>query len=41
MRGTGRWPEAFRRSIGVVLKDEEDIAYVRDKLDDLLEQACR
>lgn len=40
-RGTGRWPEAFRRSIGVVLKDEEDIAYVRDKLDDLLEQACR
>jgi MoxR-like ATPase len=27
------WPEAFRRSIGVAIKDEEDLAFLRPKLD--------
>ena len=27
-RGGARWPDAFKRSIGVALKDEEDLAYV-------------
>jgi MoxR-like ATPase len=27
------WPEAFKRSIGVALKDEEDLAYVAPHLD--------
>ena len=34
-----RWPLAFRRAIGVALKDEEDIRFVADKLDDVLERA--
>lgn len=38
--GTGRWPEAFRRAIGVALKDEEDLALARDGLDTLLRRAC-
>lgn len=27
------WPEAFRRSLGVVIKDEEDLPYVKERLD--------
>jgi MoxR-like ATPase len=27
------WPEAFRRSIGTALKDEEDLAYMRPRMD--------
>jgi MoxR-like ATPase len=27
------WPEAFRRSIGVAIKDEEDLSFVRPRLD--------
>ena len=27
------WPEAFKRSIGVALKDEEDLAYMAPRLD--------
>jgi MoxR-like ATPase len=37
--GTGDWPNALRRSIGQVLKDEEDLSLVADKLDDLLKEA--
>ena len=33
------WPVAFRRAIGVALKDEEDVRFVADKLDDVLERA--
>ena len=38
-KGTGRWPEAFRRSIGVAVKDEEDLGLVRPELDALLARA--
>ena len=27
-----RWPEAFRRSIGVALKDHDDLTYISDRL---------
>jgi MoxR-like ATPase len=30
------WPAAFRRAIGVALKDEEDLAYMGGRLDDML-----
>ncbi|PPD15232.1 MAG: ATPase [Methylobacterium sp.] len=30
------WPEAFRRSIGAALKDEEDLAFLRPRLDSLI-----
>lgn len=32
------WPEAFRRSLGVVVKDEEDLPHVRSRLDSILEE---
>jgi MoxR-like ATPase len=35
-RGGAGWPEAFRRSIGVALKDEEDLAYMAPRLDGLI-----
>ena len=31
-----RWPEAFRRSIGVALKDHDDLTYLQGRLDTLL-----
>lgn len=31
-----RWPEAFRRSIGVALKDHDDLTYLQDRLPSLL-----
>jgi MoxR-like ATPase len=34
-----RWPEAFRRSLGVVLKAEEDLAHVAPKVDAILAEA--
>ncbi|MBV9115563.1 MAG: MoxR family ATPase [Hyphomicrobiales bacterium] len=34
-----RWPEAFRRSLGVVLKDEDDLVQVAPKLDSILVEA--
>lgn len=37
--GGARWPEAFRRSIGVALKDEEDLAYMAPRLDGVLAEA--
>ena len=33
------WPEAFRRSLGVVLKDEDDFVHVAPKLDAILAEA--
>lgn len=33
------WPQAFRRAIGVVIKDEEDMAYLEGRLDDVLARA--
>jgi MoxR-like ATPase len=30
------WPEAFRRSIGVAVKDEEDLSFVRPRLDAII-----
>jgi MoxR-like ATPase len=30
------WPEAFRRSIGAALKDEEDLAFLRPKIESLI-----
>jgi MoxR-like ATPase len=31
-----RWPEAFRRSIGVALKDHDDLTYIADRLSTIL-----
>lgn len=31
-----RWPEAFKRSIGVALKDHDDLAYISDRLSAIL-----
>lgn len=31
-----RWPDAFRQSIGVALKDHDDLAYLQDRLTALL-----
>jgi MoxR-like ATPase len=39
-RGGARWPDAFKRSIGVALKDEEDLAYVSGRLDAILAEAA-
>ena len=36
-----RWPLAFRRAIGTALKDEEDLHFVADRLDGVLERAAR
>lgn len=34
-RTGANWPEAFRRSIGAAVKDEEDLAFLRPRLDSL------
>lgn len=34
-----RWPEAFRRAIGVLIKDEEDLAYLTPFLPEIVEEA--
>ncbi len=34
-----RWPEAFRRSLGVVLKDEDDLVQIAPKIDAILAEA--
>ncbi len=34
-----RWPEAFKRSLGVVLKDEEDLVHNAPKIDAILAEA--
>jgi MoxR-like ATPase len=39
--GDGDWPLALKRSIGQVLKDEDDMELVADQLDDLVSVAGR
>jgi MoxR-like ATPase len=39
-QGGARWPDAFKRSIGVALKDEEDLAFVAGRLDALIAEAA-
>jgi len=34
-----RWPEAFNRSLGVVLKDEDDLVHIAPKIDAILVEA--
>ena len=34
-----RWPEAFKRSLGVALKDEDDFLYIAPKIDAILMEA--
>ena len=34
------WPLAFRRAIGVALKDQDDIAFLGDRLDTILQEAA-
>ena len=38
-RGGARWPEAFKRSIGVALKDGEDLAYLSGRLDAMIAES--
>jgi MoxR-like ATPase len=35
-----RWPDAFKRAIGVALKDEEDLTYMSGRLDQILAEAA-
>ena len=39
-KGGARWPDAFKRSIGVALKDEEDLHYISPRLDALIAEAA-
>lgn len=41
IKGLGGWPEAFRRAIGVVIKDEDDLETIEPHLDTLLRDACQ
>jgi hypothetical protein len=34
------WPAAFARAIGVVLKDQDDLAYITPRLDAVLKGAA-
>lgn len=38
-KGGSPWPEAFRRAIGVLVKDEEDLSYLLPELPPILERA--
>lgn len=38
-KGGSPWPEAFRRAIGVLVKDEEDLTYLRPEFDQIIEEA--
>lgn len=38
-KGGSPWPEAFRRAIGLLVKDEEDLAYLGSELPGILERA--
>ncbi len=40
-KGGSPWPEAFRRAIGVLVKDEEDLAYLAPHLPAILGSALR
>jgi hypothetical protein len=39
-QGGARWPDAFRRAIGVALKDEEDLAFIAPRLDALIAESA-
>jgi MoxR-like ATPase len=39
-RAGAGWPAAFRRSIGVALKDQEDLGFIEPRLDALLAEAA-
>jgi MoxR-like ATPase len=39
-KGGARWPDAFKRSIGVALKDEEDLHFIAPRLDALIAEAA-
>jgi MoxR-like ATPase len=39
-KGGARWPDAFKRSIGVALKDEEDLHFISPRLDALIAEAA-
>jgi MoxR-like ATPase len=34
------WPLAFRRAIGVALKDQDDLAFMSDKVDAMLQEVA-
>ncbi|THF54977.1 MoxR family ATPase [Mesorhizobium composti] len=38
-KGGSPWPEAFRRAIGVLIKDEEDLSYLTPELTRIVEEA--
>jgi MoxR-like ATPase len=38
-KGGSPWPEAFRRAIGVLIKDEEDLSYLGAEINDIIEEA--
>jgi len=38
-KGGSPWPEAFRRAIGVLIKDEEDLSYIAPELGRIVEEA--
>ncbi|MCY0150096.1 MoxR family ATPase [Hoeflea sp. G2-23] len=38
-KGGSPWPEAFRRAIGVLIKDEEDIHYIEPEMRHIIEAA--
>jgi MoxR-like ATPase len=38
-KGGSPWPEAFRRAIGVLIKDEEDLSYLKPELPKIVEEA--
>src|SRR6476659_2433254 len=39
-QGGARWPDAFKRAIGVALKDEEDLHFIAPQLDALIAEAA-
>jgi MoxR-like ATPase len=40
-KGGSPWPEAFRRAIGVLIKDQEDLSYLAPEIDGIVEEALR
>ncbi|MER8842357.1 MoxR family ATPase, partial [Mesorhizobium sp. M0913] len=38
-KGGSPWPEAFRRAIGVLIKDEEDLSCIAPELGKIVEEA--
>src|SRR5437763_761363 len=39
-QGGARWPDAFKRAIGVALKDEEDLAFIAPRLDAIIAESA-